>query len=276
MRIYKTLPDLRKERHLAIWHKALRARWTPEDIDWSPAPALSRAARDHLARVLSPVLMGEQAGLYSITTMIQILGRTSDVESQFFLTTMAVDEAKHTELFARYYRRLDRTPLSIRRFPSGYLFQAHVMSRDPLEWLTGSLVSECLAKHTLEELHRLDLDPVLNALSDRILEDEARHLGFNHVFLEDRLGAMASDGNGAAADLPDHLRRRLRAVLDYVPPILEGLDADIRALGVDRAGFYHRLHADVEKRLERSILCGKKMAADGSGAPDSPAPDASP
>jgi hypothetical protein len=250
MRVYKTLPDLRKERHLAIWHKALRARWSPEDIDWTGAARpLGEATRARLARVLSPVLMGEQAGLYSITTMIQILGQTSDVESQLFLTTMAVDEAKHMEAFARYYGRLGLEPLSIRRFPSGYLFQTQVMSREPTEWLTGSLVSECLAKQTLEDLRDLDLDPVLNEICNRILEDESRHLGFNHVFLEDRFAAPAGEDR-------DRLRRRLRAVLDYVPPILKGLDADIRGLGLDPDEFYGRLCEDVDRRLERSIAGG--------------------
>ena len=149
MRIYKTLPDLQRTRQLSIWHKALRSTWSPEDLEWNaPGGVKSDERRDQLARVLSPVLMGEQAGLYSITSIIQILGRTSNVEGQLFLTSMALDEAKHTELFARFYQRLQRGALSIRRLPSGYLFQAAIMSDDPIEWLTGSLVSEVLAKHT--------------------------------------------------------------------------------------------------------------------------------
>ena len=43
---------------------------------------------------------------------------------------MVLDEAKHTELLTRYYWRLDREPLSIRRFPAGYLFQSAIMSDD--------------------------------------------------------------------------------------------------------------------------------------------------
>ena len=260
MRIYKALPELRKGRHLAIWHKALRAGWSPMDVDWTrPAHGLTEETKDHLARILSPVLVGEQAGLYSITTMIQVLGRTSDIESQFFLTTMAVDEAKHAELFTRYYGRIGREPMSIRRFPSGYLFQAQIMSQDPTEWLTGSLVSECLAKLTLEELRQLRLDPVLTEICGRILEDEARHLGFNHVFLEDRLAAPSSPRNGEDRDLAEHLRRRLRTVIEYVPPMLKGLDADVRAIGIDPNAFYGRLCEEVHSRLERSIFSGAKL-----------------
>jgi hypothetical protein len=256
MRLYRTFPELKKERHLALWHKALRARWSPEDVDLARPLALGAATRDALARILSPVLMGEQAGLYSITTMIQVMGREADVESQMFLTTMAVDEAKHTELFTRYYGRLEREPLAIRRFPSGYLFQTKVMSQEPTEWLTGSLVSECLAKLTLEELRRIDFDPVFHEICARILEDEARHLGFNHVFLEERLGGNDQDREPQRA----HLRARLEAVLASVPPILAALAPDIRRLGIDADDFYDRLRDDTTRRLERSIAGGTQTA----------------
>jgi len=270
MRLYRTLPELKKERHLGLWHKALRARWSPEDVDLTSAACrLGDATRDALARILSPVLMGEQAGLYSITTMIQIMGQQSEVESQLFLTTMAVDEAKHTELFTRYYARLEREPLAIRRFPSGYLFQSQVMSHEPTEWLAGSLVSECLAKLTLEELRRVDFDPVFNDVCARILEDEARHLGFNHVFLEERLGGDDDAREGER----QRLRARLEVVLAAVPPILTALAPDIRRLGIDADDFHARLRDDTSRRLERALTGPSTSAAARAVAPESYARD---
>lgn len=270
MRLYRTLPQLKKDRPLALWHKALRTRWSPEDVDQEHPPLrLDDADRDALAHILSPVLMGEQAGLYSITTMVQIMGQHAEVESQLFLTTMAVDEAKHTELFTRYYARLEREPLAIRRFPSGYLFQSQVMSQEPTEWLTGSLVSECLAKLTLEELRRLHLDPVFDQICSRILEDEARHLGFNHVFLEEHVG-----GDDEAREAQrEHLRARLDAVLAYVPPILSALGHDIRRLGLDANDFYARLRDDTTRRLERSLAGANGASTPRAVAPESHARD---
>ena len=34
MNIYKVLPDLKKQRQLQMWHKALRSQWSADDIDW--------------------------------------------------------------------------------------------------------------------------------------------------------------------------------------------------------------------------------------------------
>ena len=118
MRIYKVLPDLSKKRQMRIWHTALRSQWSAEDLDWSKPQRLSKTGmKDQLARIMTPVLIGEQSALYSVSGLIPVLGTRSEVESQFYLTTWAVDEARHTELFARMFRRIDRQPLSIRRFP---------------------------------------------------------------------------------------------------------------------------------------------------------------
>ena len=86
--------------------------------------------------------MGEQSAFYSLSTIIPILGHEMEVESQMFLTSMAMDEARHTEAFARVYHRLGEKPISLRRFPTGYLFQSAIISEEPGEWIVGSLVSE--------------------------------------------------------------------------------------------------------------------------------------
>ena len=55
MNIYKVLPDLKKKRHLGIWHKALRAQWSATDLNWDrPERITSRRLKDQLARVLTP------------------------------------------------------------------------------------------------------------------------------------------------------------------------------------------------------------------------------
>ena len=265
MKIYRTLPSLSKRRELTLWHKALKVQWSAADFDWDrPGGIRSEATRTRLGRVLSPILMGEQAGMYSITRIVQVLGQDMDTESQFFLLTMAVDEAKHTELLGRYYARLEREPLSIRKLPASYLFQSEIMSDDPVVWLTGSLVSEVLAKLSLEEVRRHDYDPVLSEMCDRILEDEVRHLGFNRVFLEGRFAELRSQDERSAERSAEQAAERLTAqlerVLELVPPILDALAADNEELGVDADLLFERLRAETRKRLSRSIQAPSRQA----------------
>lgn len=262
MNIYKVLPDLNRHRQLALWHRALRSQWSAEDVDWSrPQRLTSPRLRDHLARVLTPVLMGEQAALYSVSALIPILGHQSEVESQFYLTTWAVDEARHTELFTRFYGRLGREPLPIRRFQSGYLFQSQIASREPTEWLAGVLVSEVLAKLVLEELLQLDLDPVLSEICHGILRDEARHLGFNQIYMEDRFAELARREGSDSLQTEVRVRRRLRAVLDRVPPMLDAVADELAELGIDRQQLRERLERDANRRLHRSVERGRALAS---------------
>jgi hypothetical protein len=259
--IYKVLPDLKREKHMSLWHKALRSQWSAEDIKWDrPHRITEGRLKDQLARVLTPILMGEQAALYSVSGLIPVLGHNSEVESQFYLTTWAVDEARHTELFARYYGRLDREPLSIRRFQSGYLFQSKIVSSKPSEWLAGVLVSEVLAKLVLEEFVRLDLDPVLSDICHGILEDEARHLGFNQIYMEDRFRELFIEGGSEAPAAGSRLRERLQTVIDYVPPMFDAVNDELREIGIDRVSLFDRLNRDANRRLDRSIERGRKLA----------------
>jgi len=266
MKIYKVMPDLSKRRHMALWHKALRAQWSAEDINWSvPHRLTSDATKDGLARVLTPILMGEQSALYSVSALIPVLGQNSEVESQFYLTTWAVDEARHTELFTRFYQRIEREPLPIRRFPSGYLFQSTIVSKEPAEWLAGVLVSEVLAKIAVEEFKRLDIDPVLSEISRGIIEDEARHLAFNHIYLEDRFSAVFKRGANDGKTFGEQLRQRLKSVLATVPAIFDVLEPDLKLIGIDRHALFERLSADALHRLDRSVNAGAD-AASGSAS----------
>jgi hypothetical protein len=262
MKIYKVLPDLRRRRHMSLWHKALRAQWSAEDINWStPLRTLSDKTKEGLARVLTPILMGEQSALYSVSGLIPVLGQTSEVESQFYLTTWAVDEARHTELFTRFYQRLGKEPLPIRRFPSGYMFQSSIVSQEPAEWLAGVLVSEVLAKIAMEEFKRLDIDPVLSEIAKGILEDEARHLAFNHIYLEDRFSAQYRQGNESGETFSQHLRNRLKSVLINVPAIFDVLAPDLKELGMDREAIFDRLSREALQRLDKSVAAGAGVAA---------------
>jgi hypothetical protein len=262
MKIYKVLPELNKKRHMSLWHKALRAQWSAEDLNWStPQRMTSDATKTGLARVLTPILMGEQSALYSVSGLIPILGQTAEVESQFYLTTWAVDEARHTELFTRFYQRIGKEPLPIRRFPSGYMFQSSIVSQEPAEWLAGVLVSEVLAKLAMEEFKRIDVDPLLSEIARGILEDEARHLAFNHIYLEDRFAEAFKKNNADGQTFSDRLRERLKGVLANVPAILDVLDADLKQLGIAREPLYERLCSESMQRLNRSVDSGANVAS---------------
>ncbi|MEM7349590.1 MAG: ferritin-like domain-containing protein [Acidobacteriota bacterium] len=261
MKIYKVLPDLSKERQMKIWHKALRSQWSATDLNWDRPQRITNAhLKNQMSRILTPVLMGEQAALYSVSGLIPILGKMSEVESQFYLTTWAVDEARHTELFTLYYDRLGLQPMPIRRFPAGYLFQSQIVADEPAEWLSGVLISEVMAKKLMEEFVRLDLDPVLSDISDGILKDEARHLGFNHIYLEDRFSDLHTNAPDQGQAFAEQLHKRLDHVLEHLQPVLDALATELDDIGIDRIEIFDKVGDEARRRLDKSIQAGHRRA----------------
>ncbi|MBI4615699.1 MAG: hypothetical protein HY720_18925, partial [Planctomycetes bacterium] len=57
---------------LALWHKALKNQWSANDLDWQKPVRMTAAARKTLARILTPILMGEQSALYSVSSLIDL------------------------------------------------------------------------------------------------------------------------------------------------------------------------------------------------------------
>jgi len=139
------------------------------------------------------------------------------------------------------------------------LFQSQIASSEPTEWLAGVLVSEILAKLILEEFVRLDLDPVLSDICHGILEDEARHLGFNQIYMEERFRELIAAGDEASAT-SESLHDRVQKVLHLVPPMFDAVDEELRNVGIDREHLFERVSRDSVRRLDRSIDRGHKLA----------------
>jgi len=273
MNIYKVMPDLGNERQMRLWYQGIRKQWSAADLDWNkPGRIVSEKVRDQLGRVLTPVLTGEQSALYSVSGLIPILGHRSEVPAQFYLTTWAVDEARHTELFARFFKRIDREPLTIRKFPAGYLFQSRIISKDPSEWLTGVLASESMAQVVSHELKELDLDPVLSEICAGILEDEARHLGFNHIYIEDQFSDLYLKDAEAADEKAQSLKDRMKFVLEGVPPIINALKTELSDIGIDMEKVIYTLEELAMKRLDKALEGGRKKAM-GEAVADDTAPE---
>ena len=261
MKVYKVIPILKKKRHLALWHKAQESQWSANSIDWNAQRRLTRKKlKDQLARVLTPVLMSEQSAFHSASALMPLLGQNNEVESQYYLSTWLVDEARHAELFARMFDRIDREPLSTRRFPGAYLFQGQVMSTDAAVWLAGLLVVEVLAKKVMQEFLRLDIDPTLSQISDRILGDEARHLGFNRVYVEDRTAELQREDPARAGAFADRLHTRLEKVVAYAPKLFEALDTELREMQFDTASILDTLADESRSRMKKAIASGLRMA----------------
>ena len=262
MKIYRAIPRLEKKRFLNLWHRAQEAQWSALEVDWkAPQRIVSKVNKDRMARILTPVLMAERSAFHSAMALLPFLGQNDEIESQYYLSTWLVDEARHAELFALMFDRLDREPISPRRLPAAYLFQSRILSEDRAVWFAGLLVAEVMAKHVMKEFRRLDLDPVLSEISDRILVDEARHLGFNRIYIEDQVAQIGREDAEKAVAYGDRLVAWLESVLESVPVALGSIGKELREIEFDFDTVIDCLAEESRSRLERAIRAGHRAAA---------------
>ena len=191
---------------------AERRRWSPyHDLPWSragvcntqphkdrspfgnplhgfpPYEALdpinkNRADHQRLSLELSEILHGEVLALLVSAQLVNLL---ADQEAKNFAAIQAADEARHVSFF-REYMREHRLPVAA---PSRALQQLSLATlQDPL-WqhkiLCCQIVIESLALAQFSWMRTIDIPPLLREGLGRILEDEARHVKFGVVLLDD-------------------------------------------------------------------------------------------
>jgi hypothetical protein len=111
----------------------------------------------------------------------------------------------------------------------------------------------------MREFVRLDLDPVLSEIAQGILEDEARHLGFNHLYLEDWFADAFKQDAANGDDSAKKMGLRLEDVLGTVPPMLDALSAELAEIGIDHDQVYHLVASECTERLEKSVRRGSDV-----------------
>ncbi|MEE2777578.1 MAG: ferritin-like domain-containing protein [Acidobacteriota bacterium] len=265
MKIPRVVPILEKERILRLFHQAQEAQWSARAISWdAPQVLTSSVSKDRMARLLTPILMSEQSAFHSASRLLPMLDEAGEAESQYYMTTWIVDEARHAELFYRLLKRFDREPLSPRRFPAAYMFHSRNRSAELNVFLSGLLIIEVLAKKAMTEFLRIDVDTALSEICEGILRDEARHLSFNRIYIEDHLAGLEASDPAVAEACGVRLTDHMESLLAGVPEFLGSMRADFDDIGFQTEMVVEELRVEARQRMERSVAKGRDR---GSRAP---------
>lgn len=210
--VFRDSYSLDAEKLESLYSKSKRQQWNAElDVDWSrfdseqdvldresdflfrldcvralperDQSALWRAANLFL---LSQILHGEQAALM---TCGQLVNMVPGLDGKFAAAVQVMDEARHVEVFARY--------LACQR-------QRFAIDPD-LHWIVERLLLErnweakCVGMQVILESIALSffrlgeargIEPVFKQFIGRVHEDEARHVAYGVLTLEDRIPAL--------------------------------------------------------------------------------------
>ena len=248
----------------SLYSKSKRHQWNAElDVAWDEfAPdarildpkrdilsrlrcvqELPEATRDALFRqaalfTLSQVLHGEQAALM---TCGQLVNTVPDMEGKFAAAAQVIDEARHVEVFARYLECHGA------HYPIDPDLQAIVTQLlTESEWepkcVGMQIILESLALGFFRLGTEMAEEPVLAAFIGRVHEDEARHVAYGVLSLEDRIPELAADARQRLENFAYDAVARIGGRAGR-PTFTTQMHALQRA-GVDAASFFPKLIAE--------------------------------
>jgi hypothetical protein len=131
---------------------------------------------------LSQFMHGEQGALICTARIVETVPW---IDAKYYASTQVMDEARHVEVFARY---LDE------KLSGHYPINAHLRlllddilhdSRWDMTYLGMQIMVEGLALAAFGFMHQLTTEPLLKQLLRYVMSDEARHVAFGVLSLQE-------------------------------------------------------------------------------------------
>src|SRR6202000_2423716 len=100
-----------------LWERSKKLFWDPADIDFAQDAADWRALCDE-ERTLVPssargFMVGEEAVTLDIVPLLRCMSDLGRLEDTMYLAMFAMEEAKHTEMFRRWFDAVGMDPASL-------------------------------------------------------------------------------------------------------------------------------------------------------------------
>ena len=202
---------------VTLYNKAMGSQWNSvKDLDWSievdperlvaeqenPVLAIARLAgtlpgspmakwaeKEYLQlgieffkANLSQFMHGEQGAMM---TAAKIVETVPWIDAKYYASTQTMDEARHTEVFAKYLRTKlgDAYPMS--PFLKAQIWSLLEDSRWDIAYLGMQIVIESLALAAFGDMLRRIKEPLLTKLLRYVMSDEARHVAFGVLTLSE-------------------------------------------------------------------------------------------
>ena len=138
--------------------------------------------REMQTYVLSQFLHGEQGAL-ACTGLIT--ATVPWIDAKYYAATQVMDEARHVEVFARYLEEKTSGAYPINQHLGGLLDDIITDGRWDITYLGMQIMVEGLALAAFGFMHMLTTEPLLKKLLRYVMSDEARHVAFGVLSLQE-------------------------------------------------------------------------------------------
>jgi hypothetical protein len=279
---------------VTLYNKAMGSQWNSvTDLDWatpvdperlvaeqdSPILAVARVAGglpgsplakwsekeysqlgiEFFKANLSQFMHGEQGAMM---TAAKIVETVPWIDAKYYASTQTMDEARHTEVFAKYLSMKlgDAYPMS--PFLKSQIWSLLEDSRWDIAYLGMQIVIESLALAAFGDMLRRTQEPLLKKLLRYVMSDEARHVAFgvltlaefyadlSEAELKERQEFMvdATLNSRSRATTPEVWERMGTSEAEVVPFILEAAQqAKINPMRGFARGFFAKLVPNTRK-----------------------------
>jgi hypothetical protein len=229
---------------ITLYNKAAASQWASvTDLDWSvdvdperviddEAPGLRLARRaatlpgspmanwgekeftqlgvEFFKAQLSQFMHGEQGAMMTAAKLVETVPW---IDAKYYAATQTMDEARHTEVFARYLHEKVGEAYPMGPYLQGQIFGLLEDSRWDIAYLGMQIIIESLALAAFGDLLRRTSEPLLTKLLRYVMADEARHVAFGIVSLTEYYQGLTAAELKERQDflLENTLRNRLRS-----------------------------------------------------------------
>ena len=252
-----------KAKRLGVWDPAA-FDFGQDRRDWEE---LDELQRETVLSLTSLFVAGEEAVTLDLLPLVLAIAREGRIEEELYLTTFLFEEAKHTELFARFVHEVAGGPTDLDRFhvPSyRKIFyeelpaaMERLLTDDSAEALarasvTYNMIVEGVLAETgyhsyHESLAATGLMPGLCRALVEIKRDEARHIAYG-VFLLSRLVAE----NAAVWDTVEaRMQELFPYALGVVTETFDRYEDGVTPFGLELSTFTEFATSQFGKRYDR-------------------------
>jgi len=157
------------------------ARWTQDD--WA------RFGVESMNWRLSQFMHGEQGALLCTARIVESVPW---VDAKYYAATQVMDEARHVEVFAKYLDTKLTDHYPVNSHLKLLLDDILTDSRWDMTYLGMQIMVEGLALAAFGFLHQMTTEPLLKKLLRYVMSDEARHVAFGVLSLQEYYAQLSS------------------------------------------------------------------------------------
>jgi ribonucleoside-diphosphate reductase beta chain len=202
---------------MRLWQKAKKLGiWNPQDIDLTQDArdwqTLSADEQDLILRLTAVFWTGEEAVTVDLLPFIQLVADEGRLEEEIYLTSFLWEEAKHVEMFARFFHDVapdagdlthyhnpayrtffyEELPASLRQLRTDQSVEAQARASATYHLFTEGVLAETGYHAYYKTLRARGVMPGMQQAIDHLKRDESRHLAYGLFFLS-RLVAEHGD-----------------------------------------------------------------------------------